>query len=140
MERSFGIIPLRCIGNQWETLLVKHQKGHWAFPKGHAEPNETPQETALRELKEETGLSVKGFLHVEPLREFYVFKREGILTEKIVTYFLAEAEGEVRLQKEELEDFCWLSFEEAKKRATFPESKALAQKAARLIKLYEKNA
>ena len=36
-------------------LLIQHQAGHWAFPKGHANPGESPAETARREFAEETG-------------------------------------------------------------------------------------
>jgi len=134
MERSYGIIPLRRAGKKWETLLVKHGKGHWAFPKGHPELNETPQETASRELKEETSLTVKQFIPVEPLKEFYVFKHEGVLVEKRVAYYLAEVEGEVEIQEQEIDDFRWVSLEDAAKLATFPESKALPQKVLSILR------
>lgn len=133
MDEAFGIIPLRQKNRQWETLLVKHRKGHWAFPKGHPEPGEMPQETALRELKEETGLTVKQLLPKEPLKEFYIFRQGEKLVEKTVTYYLAEVEGEIILQDEELEASRWLSFEQAAKQATFPESKKLAEKARYLV-------
>lgn len=133
MERSFGIIPLQKSYLRWKTLLVKHGKGHWAFPKGHLNPNETPQEAAIRELKEETNLEVKQFLPLKPLREFYVFKREGILVEKIVTYYLAEVTGSVKLQEEEITDYRWVFFEEAIELATFPDSKDVARDAFQLL-------
>jgi bis(5'-nucleosidyl)-tetraphosphatase len=129
MERSFGIIPLKPIGEQWMTLLVKHGKGHWAFPKGHADEGESPEQAASRELFEETALRIVRFLPDEPLKEFYLFKRQGILVEKMVTYFLAEVEGVVRIQAEEINDFKWITFEEASKLATFPETKKLCQEA-----------
>jgi len=137
MERSYGIIPLRRSGKVWETLLVKHRKGHWAFPKGHPESNETSQETASRELKEETHLTVKQLLSSEPLKEFYIFKHKGALVEKRVAYYLAEVEGEVEIQEQEIADFRWVSLEDAAKLATFPESKALAQKAGSLLLSFE---
>ena len=58
-EFSFGIVPLQCVNEQWQVLLVQHQAGHWAFPKGHAEIGEEPKQTAERELLEETGLVAK---------------------------------------------------------------------------------
>ncbi len=131
MEHSYGIIPLRRRDRFWETLLVKHRKGHWAFPKGHSDPDETPQETASRELYEETGLRVMRLFALEPLREFYIYKLEGSLIEKSVTYFLAEVEGEVRLQAEEIEAFSWVSLQEAARLATFPEAKKLARQLMR---------
>ena len=40
-------------------LLIQQKAGHYGFPKGHVEKNETEVETAIREIKEETGLEVK---------------------------------------------------------------------------------
>lgn len=132
MERSFGIIPLRYVKENWETLLVKHVKGHWAFPKGHAEENELPKEAAIRELKEETGLDIKKMLYPQPLKEFYLFKRGGLLVEKFVFYFLAEVEGEVNIQQEEIEAYQWILLESAPLALTFRESKSLATEAFQL--------
>ncbi|NGX61814.1 MAG: Diadenosine hexaphosphate hydrolase [Chlamydiae bacterium] len=126
-EQSFGVIPLRRGDGEWEILLVLHGKGHWAFPKGHPEEGETPQETATRELFEETALTVKRQLFSQPLKEHYFFKREGGVVEKNVTYLLAEVEGEVEIQVEEISDFRWIPLIQAERLATFPETKRLIQ-------------
>ena len=58
MEKSCGII----LFHSDEFLVIQHPtesndvKGHWDFPKGHVEDNETELETATRELQEETGI------------------------------------------------------------------------------------
>ncbi len=55
-EKSCGAVILRHNDeNDYDVLLVKHTAGHWGFPKGHVEGNETEEETAIREVKEETG-------------------------------------------------------------------------------------
>lgn len=54
-EKSCGCI----IFKDKEVLLVKHQAGHYSFPKGHQEGNETDKETAIREVKEETNIDVE---------------------------------------------------------------------------------
>lgn len=41
------------------VLLLRYRSGAWAFPKGHIEPGETPQETAVREVQEETGVTAR---------------------------------------------------------------------------------
>ncbi|MFH1332713.1 MAG: NUDIX domain-containing protein, partial [archaeon] len=60
-EKSAGVI----VYNNGEFLILQYTAGHWDFPKGHIEKGETERETALRELKEETGITdaffVKGF-------------------------------------------------------------------------------
>ena len=74
-EYSYGIIPLKYNDslNGWEVLLVQHQGGYWAFPKGHANSGESHKETAERELQEETGLKVESYLLDEILKENYTF-------------------------------------------------------------------
>ena len=52
-RRSYGVIPV----HNGKFLLLKQNKGHWGFPKGHKEGNETDEECALRELKEESGIA-----------------------------------------------------------------------------------
>ena len=59
-EKSCGAVVTRKVGNGIEILLIRHKNGgHWAFPKGHVERDETETETALREIWEETGLKVQ---------------------------------------------------------------------------------
>lgn len=58
-EKSCGAIVYRKSHGNTEILLIKHvNSGHWSFPKGHVEGNETELETAQREIKEETGIDV----------------------------------------------------------------------------------
>ena len=54
-EKSCGVIV---INKDKQILLVKHQAGHYGFPKGHVESGETEIETAIRETKEETNIDV----------------------------------------------------------------------------------
>lgn len=134
-EHSFGVIPLRKIDGKWEVLLVHHQKGHWAFPKGHADEEESPKQAAVRELEEETGLRVLRFLDVEPLKEQYVFSRGGDNVEKEVLYFPAMVEGEPRAQEEEIIQVLWMDFEQALKTMTFPEGRKLVEKVNAILSL-----
>jgi len=133
-EHSFGIIGLRVISDRCETLIVKHNKGHWGFPKGHLESTESSQEAAARELQEETDAVIIRFFDVSPLEERYFFKSEGLLVEKRVTYFLAEIEGEITLQKDEISEYRWASFKEAELLATFDECKQLCRQAAQIFR------
>lgn len=59
MKKSCGGIVYRKFHGNTEILLIKHIKsGYWSFPKGHVENSETEEETAKREIKEETGIDV----------------------------------------------------------------------------------
>jgi 8-oxo-dGTP pyrophosphatase MutT (NUDIX family) len=133
-EQSFGIIPLKREGDSWNVLLIQHKAGHWAFPKGHAELGEAPEDAAMRELEEETGLVVTRMLSKKPVVEKYHFFRGKNSIEKEVTYYLAEVEGEVEMQPLEIQDFEWVSLDEACMKLTFPESKAICGKVVDLLK------
>ena len=123
VDISYGVVPLRHVLGLWEVLLVKHGHGHWAFPKGHADPGEEPHRTATRELKEETGLEIVQFLDIPPQEEKYIFRWRGELISKTVMYFPAEVQGDVVIEADEISDFKWNTLTEAKKLATFPATK-----------------
>ena len=59
LEKSCGALIYRISGEALEFLAIKSKiNGHWGFPKGHMEKDETEKETAKREVLEETGLSI----------------------------------------------------------------------------------
>ena len=58
-NHSVGIILFHRFPRKVMYLLLKQHQGHWGFPKGHFEGEETEKETAVREIFEETGLNVK---------------------------------------------------------------------------------
>ena len=72
-HESFGILPLRMQNKAWSILIVEHLKGHWSFPKGHANDGEDHKTTAERELMEETHLEVEEYLFADTLSENYKF-------------------------------------------------------------------
>ena len=53
-EKSCGAILIDHQDDQIKTLIVRQNAGHWGFPKGHVEGDETEFETAFREVREET--------------------------------------------------------------------------------------
>jgi len=132
-EKSFGIIPLKKEEGRWKVLLIKHQTGHWAFPKGHPDEGESPIETATRELKEETSLKIVDLISETPLQENYIFKRKDSLVYKAVDYFLAVVGGGITIQADELADYEWVDLFEAKMKITFPEGKNLCTEAEKKL-------
>lgn len=125
-DHSYGVVPMRIVEGVREFLLVHHNKGHWAFPKGHAEKNETPVEAAIRELREETGLKVRHLDRKHAFIEHYEFEKpSGAAVRKTVTYYLGEVSGKVKLQQAELCDHHWGDAEETRHLITFGECRAL---------------
>lgn len=134
-EKSFGVVPLKKMNGEWYTLLIMHTKGGFlAFPKGHAEEGESPEQAAKRELFEETGLEVVRFLSEQTLPEVYQFYRNRRYIQKTVVYFLAEVTGEVVLQPTEVYASQWAKLTEAESKITYKESKSICRQALELLK------
>ncbi len=135
-DQSFGVIPVRPFGKIFQVLLIQQKKGeHWGFPKGHPEKDESPQQAAIRELKEETGIErIRLIPHREILEETYTFLKEGIPTLKTVRYFIGEVlEETVYIQAEEILSFRWIHIDEAHHQITYPESQSLCKRAAAIL-------
>lgn len=127
-EISAGVILFRRTPEP-VYLLLHYESGHWDFPKGHIEPGEDAQQTATRELKEETGISEISFVdgYKQTLR--YFFRQKGVGIFKIVIYFLAETgQSEVSLSHEHI-GFDWLPYDLTMSRLTFKNSQDLLAKA-----------
>ncbi|MEM8738681.1 MAG: NUDIX domain-containing protein [Planctomycetota bacterium] len=127
-DYSCGVVPYRETPGGREYLLVQHRAGHWAFPKGHPERDETPTETARRELAEETGLADVELFDAPAFEEAYAFtKRSGKRVEKTVTYYLGRvaADAAVVLQEAEVSGYAWGDAEATRGRLTFAEGRAL---------------
>lgn len=127
-EKSCGAIVYHQQKDQINYLLIRHVNGgHWAFPKGHVEPAEKENQTALREIREETGLDVD--INTD-FREVVAYTpKEGYWKE--VVYFLAESE-EIHVQQQiiEVTDFAWLSYDEALNQLTYDNDRHLLKKAS----------
>lgn len=133
---SFGIVPVRREGGEVLYLLVQHHAGHWAFPKGHAEAGETPLEAALRELREETGITRLRAAEKPVFTERYATVKRGRDIDKTVTYFLGWTDqSAVTVQPEEIRDHVWLPFSEALERMTHEPSRQVLRDAARAVQV-----
>lgn len=129
-DYSYGIIPVnKNNGGQFSFCLVKHRGGHWAFPKGHPYENETIEETAKRELREETGITECQIIPQRQFIEEYTFQKDGETYKKTVTYFIGLTQSMIAQTEEEfkteIKKVVWLNFEETLKKLTFPEAKAI---------------
>ena len=126
-ERSFGIVPVQFQNEKPYVFLVQHTSGAWLFPKGRAEINEKPKEAAVRELHEETNLKIIRWFDLSPYTEHYTFFRDQKKIFKEVCYFVAEVDGEILLQKNEVLDGKWVELEHLGEHVSFPEMQSIAR-------------
>jgi 8-oxo-dGTP pyrophosphatase MutT (NUDIX family) len=137
-ERSAGIIIFRQLKEGREYLILHYPGGHFEFPKGHMEKDETERETAFRELKEETGLDQ--IVWMEGYREkiHYLYHRGEELMSKDVIFFLARTRQKKITLSFEHKGAMWLPYKEALEQLTFKNAKDLIQKAEAFLKRHEK--
>lgn len=134
-EYSAGAIIFYKDKNKVFYLLLRYPAGltkkkeYWGFPKGHIEKGEKIEETAKREVKEETGLKNLEFIKGFKKEEKYFFLRNKNKIFKKVVFLLAKTDTKkVKISQEHL-DFQWLSFPSALKKLTFKNAKNLLIKA-----------
>lgn len=131
-----GIVykPIRQAQGKKDILLLvaQHSQHHgWVFPKGligdHVK-GEKKEETAVREVKEETGIEATILQAFEPVTYWYKFNNEKI--KKTVYYFLMEYRGgDTRLRDHEMENVEWVSIDKVEARLTYKSDKQVFGKA-----------
>lgn len=131
-EKSCGAIVFSNDG-ELKFLIIKHRKelgNHWDWPKGHVEEGETEEETATREVFEETGIKIsiiKGFR-----KQLSYTMSNGI--RKDVIYFISQPiNTKININTNELQDAKWAIYDEAFKILTFDNSRELLKKAHEFI-------
>lgn len=132
-EKSCGAVIFYKTKQNTKILLVKNSNGrYWSFPKGHIEQDENEQETAIREIKEETGLDVTICNGFREISEYCPFGR----IRKRVVFFLAQAfTDSVKIQEEEIDSFIWVDLQQAKKMCTYDNDLRIIDKAETIIHL-----
>jgi 8-oxo-dGTP pyrophosphatase MutT (NUDIX family) len=104
----------------------------WGLPKGLVEPDETREQTAVREVREETGLEADVEASLGEIRYFYVW--EGVRVRKVVHFFLMRATGgDVSQHDHEMEDVRWFPISIALRRATYKGEREVLQRAAQRL-------
>jgi len=116
-----------------EVLVTQHSKHKgWDFPKGHREIYESEEQTALREVEEETGVKAEILERVGETKYFYYEEGEKVL--KTVAFYLMKyiSQGEATTAFE-VSGTKWLPPDEVESQLTFKDTKALWQKAKEKI-------
>jgi 8-oxo-dGTP pyrophosphatase MutT (NUDIX family) len=137
MKREFsaGGVLVRRLSGRWMVAAIRpggKPKGLWALPKGRIDPGERGEETALREVAEETGARGRSLGKLGDVR--YTFTWEGERIFKVVSFFLVRYEsgrlGDLPPEfRHEVAEVRWLPLEDAPRLLAYGGERQMAQKA-----------
>lgn len=135
-EKSCGAIIFHKTKQGVKVLLVKNNNGrYWSFPKGHIEKGESEEQTAVREIKEETGLDVEIISGFREISDYCPFGK----IRKRVVFFLAQAfTDNVVIQESEIDSFVWVDIQQSRKRCTYENDLRVIDKAELFISQHVK--
>lgn len=131
-EKSCGAVIWRDINNTHEFLLIQHGH-HWSFPKGHVEGTETEKATALREIKEETGLDVA--LDAR-FRKVVSYRTPRGNIKEVIFFIATPIGGYERPQMEEINDLGWFSYKNSLPRVSFATDNSVLRAAEKYIRYH----
>ena len=138
---SSGAVVFRKEDEKLLFLLIYSQRNKiWGFPKGHIEIDEDEKQAALREIKEETGLSnlsIRNDFREEVVYEVTVGKSAGKeqIVEKHASYFLAQTKEEnIKVDNYEITDYRWLESAGALKLLSLESLKQILKRAEGFLK------
>lgn len=130
-----GLVIRHESGRAWLVIGSRRRERDtrtWTLPKGTPEPGESREETALREVAEETGLQVQITAPLDSIE--YSFVQSGRRIHKTVHYFLMDpVGGDLAAHDHEFEQVRWVTFAEARALLTFETERALVARAAEII-------
>ena len=123
---------IRAVGGQPEIVVGRRKRERdgyvWSLPKGTPEEGETREETALREVREESGLEVRILSYFDAIS--YSFVRTGERIEKTVHYYIMEAiGGSFEQYDKEFDELRWVRMDEAVRLLDFQTESGLVQRA-----------
>ncbi len=130
-----GIVFRRQLDLSARFLLILDPYGHWGFPKGHLEGDETPAAAAMRETAEETGLD-DIVLH-GPIRIIdWHFRFKGRYIHKYCHFFMFESPAAVVVPQadEGITDHRWLTLEESLKLLSYDNARGVLKRAGEMTR------
>lgn len=133
---SAGGVVYRRDGGRVEIVLVARPREQlWALPKGTPEPGETIEETAVREVAEETGLDVRVECEIGPISYWYAAAEEHVRVHKVVHHFLmTPVGGDVSRHDHEYDVVEWVEIQEALARMSYRNESSIVERADSLIR------
>jgi len=132
-EHSAGGVVVRGADDSIEVILASRRtrKGElvWGLPKGLVEEGERPEEAAIREVREETGLDAKVRTSLGEITYWFVWDGERV-RKKVSFYLMDRLGGDVSAHDHEMEEVRWFPLDEAHRRAGYKSEQDVIRRAA----------
>lgn len=130
--KSCGFIVYKAENNENFYLIIKSHNGDVGFPKGHMESGENELQTAIRELKEETGMDVDTIYDFRYQIEYPLPRVHDAMKQTV--YFLGKcASDDIIIQETEVASAEFVTYDKAIEKLTFEETKNMLKKANDII-------
>jgi 8-oxo-dGTP pyrophosphatase MutT (NUDIX family) len=140
---SAGGVAFRWVDSEPEMVIVSVKpKLRWQLPKGIVDPGESPEVTAVREVKEEGGVETERLGLIETIEYWYRSVKNGkpVRFHKFVHFYLLEYRGgDVSNHDHEVEEARWVSFDDAVEMLEFKSEREVTEKAQAMIQARVKN-
>ena len=131
-ETSCGAAVYRIINGVPRFLLIKNKRSsNWGFPKGHVEQGENKEQTAKREVLEETGI------HIKLIDGFYSeseYKIGNRIQKNVVIFLATTKDTQTRIQMDEVDDYAWLTYSKAIERLNFENDRIILKEISEFMR------
>lgn len=131
VEKSCGAVVVKRKGSKMFVLIVRQMEGHWGFPKGHMKDYESEQDTAAREVLEETGVEFEFYSN---FREETHYKLKSGNMKNVVYFMGRRTGGKEEPQENEISEVRWVPLTDAIILLTYDTDAVVLRKAMRYIK------
>ncbi len=134
---SAGGVAFRKDGeNIWVALISVGEENRWQLPKGTVGKGESPEDAALREVREEAGVQTELLERIDRI-EYWFYSKDGNQRNRIhkyvVFYLLRYLSGDVSDHDWEVNEARWFEIDEAIQALTFESEKGVLMKAKKMI-------
>ena len=137
LNSAGGVIFRKTVSGFEAALIATKGRAIWTLPKGIIDKGEQPEAAAIREIREETGLSGKIVSPIDTKSYWFYMKNENIKYRKTVVYFLVEyVSGAIGNACPEVDEAQWFSMDDAMKKLSYKSDREVFLKAAELLEHY----
>ncbi len=136
LQVSAGGVAFRQVENRIEVALISVGEDRWQLPKGTVEKEETNEDAARREVREETGVETELIAPIEKTEYWYFTSKhdQRIRYHKFVYFFLMRyRSGDVSDHDFEVNEARWVEINEAQQMLSFKNEQQVVAKAQGMI-------